>query len=453
MVRRNLGMLLLVFSVACLLAAIPALAESHVRIVRLSDVEGAIQIDRNLGQGFEKAFLNLPITEGMKLQAKEGRAEVEFEDGTAIRFAPGTSVDFSALSLRDDGTRVSTVTLRQGMAYVSFSGKRGDEFTIDFGRETIKLAEAAHFRIALNPAGAELAVFKGGVKVEGSLGTEQVSKGRTAHFDLANQDSVTLAKNIQEDPLDAWDKQQDQYHARYASNQSSGSPYAYGISDLNYYGGYYNVPGYGMMWQPYFVGAGWDPFMDGMWSAYPGFGYMWVSPYPWGWMPYRYGSWMLVPGYGWMWQPGRSWGSFNTLPVVANPPRTYIPPKPPASTGTAPVLVTHSSPASPVMTSSRNKLVIHNDSAGLGLPRGSVSNLSRLSNQARLQGSASTNLRTTTPMSTSRMSSMQGGVQGGASLSRPMGGGGQMGSAMSTSHSSAPSSVSHSGSAGSRNSR
>ena len=72
------------------------------------------------------------------------------------------------------------------------------------------------------------------------------------------------------------------------------------MSDMNYYGAYSNVPGFGMMWQPYFTGVGWNPFMDGAWSWYPGFGYMFASAYPWGWMPYRYGSWMSVPGMGWM---------------------------------------------------------------------------------------------------------------------------------------------------------
>jgi hypothetical protein len=57
----------------------PAFADSQVRIVRLSNVEGAVQVDRNTGQGLEKAFLNMPIVQGMKLATKEsGRAEVEF---------------------------------------------------------------------------------------------------------------------------------------------------------------------------------------------------------------------------------------------------------------------------------------------------------------------------------------------------------------------------------------
>src|SRR4029079_10802001 len=64
-------------------ASVPALAESHARIVRLSYVQGSVMIDRNTGDGFEKAFLNMPVTEGMALETKDGgRAEVEFEDGS-----------------------------------------------------------------------------------------------------------------------------------------------------------------------------------------------------------------------------------------------------------------------------------------------------------------------------------------------------------------------------------
>ena len=98
-----------------------------------------------------------------------------------------------------------------------------------------------------------------------------VEKKKTANFDAADNDKYTLAKNVEEAPLDSWDKEASSYHDQYAKNNSS--PYGYGVSDLNYYGAYSNVPGYGMMWQPYFTGVGWDPFMNGAWSFYPGSGY------------------------------------------------------------------------------------------------------------------------------------------------------------------------------------
>jgi hypothetical protein len=50
----------------CLLLSLPAFAESQARIVRLSDVQGSVQINKNTGSGFEHAFVNLPITQGVQ---------------------------------------------------------------------------------------------------------------------------------------------------------------------------------------------------------------------------------------------------------------------------------------------------------------------------------------------------------------------------------------------------
>ena len=98
---------------ACFLPAVPSFADSQVRIVRLSDVEATVQIDRNTGQGYEKAFLNSPITEGTKLRTdRDARAEVEFEDGSTLRITPGTVVEFPVLSLRDSGAKASTVNVK-----------------------------------------------------------------------------------------------------------------------------------------------------------------------------------------------------------------------------------------------------------------------------------------------------------------------------------------------------
>src|SRR5271166_3037995 len=91
-------------AMACALFALPALAESQARIVRLSDVQGTVQIDKNTGLGFENAFLNLPITQGTRLKTlQNGRAEVEFEDGSALRLAPNSTIEFSTLGLSDAG--------------------------------------------------------------------------------------------------------------------------------------------------------------------------------------------------------------------------------------------------------------------------------------------------------------------------------------------------------------
>src|SRR6266576_3124288 len=110
-----------VLSSLFLLTSLSAVAKSSVRIVRLSYVEGSVQIDRGTGK-YEKAFVNFPITEGVKLRAQsESRAEIEFEDGTTLRLVPDTTVQFPQLSLEDSGTKVSTVEILRGTAYINYA--------------------------------------------------------------------------------------------------------------------------------------------------------------------------------------------------------------------------------------------------------------------------------------------------------------------------------------------
>jgi FecR protein len=369
---------------ACALIAVPALADSQARIVRLSDVQGSVQIDKNTGLGFENAFLNLPITQGAQVRTHDrGRAEVEFEDGSTLRLTPNTTVEFSTLGLNDSGKRISVINLVDGMAYVNWLGKSGDEFSLNFSREKISLAHAAHFRVQTSTQVAKLAVFKGDVDVDGPAGKVTVEKKKTASFDAADDDKYTLAKNVEEGPLDSWDKEASSYHDQYARNNSS--PYGYGASDLNYYGAYSNVPGYGMMWQPYFTGVGWDPFMNGAWSWYPGYGYMFASAYPWGWMPYHYGNWMFVPGMGWMWQPG-GFTNWLTVPRFAGTvPANFHPLAPPAA-GTVRTVVVGRVGATSALPPGR--VVLNAGSAGMGIPRGSIENLHQLNHQVAKSGFA-----------------------------------------------------------------
>jgi len=363
---------------ASVLLNISAFAESRARIVRLSEVQGSVQMDRGTGDGFDKTFLNMPVVEGSRLKTGgDGRAEVEFEDGSALRLVPNSEVEFTKLSLGSDGQKLSTMQLAAGTAYVNYRGKRSDLFTLSFGHESVTVTEPAHFRIGVRPENATVAMIKGRLSVDGQAGQIEVEQKHEATFDLSS-DRYEVAKNYEEISYDEWDKEQSEYHDRYASrgNSLNSSPYAYGMSDLNYYGNYMSVPGYGMVWQPYFMDASWSPFQDGGWSYYSGYGYLWVSSYPWGWMPYRYGNWAFVPGYGWFWQPG-SWNSWNTLPRVVNPPQRVAVPVPPVR-GRGTVLVGRGLTVNPPVGVPR-RIVITPGSAGLGVPRGVVRNLDRAS--------------------------------------------------------------------------
>ena len=374
-----------------LLISLPAFSDSHVRIVRLSYIEGGVQIDRNTGQ-YEKAILNLPITEGTKLRTgSDGRAEVEFEDGSTIRLASNTTVQFPQLSLQESGTKVSAVELTRGTLYANSAGNK-NELALKFGRGKLELTRPARLRIDASDNRDAVAVFKGDVQVDGAAGKVEIKKNETADFDADSNSPATVAKKIDREPLDNWDKQQSEYHTVYANNSiNSLSPYPYGSCDLNYYGMFFSAPGYGMLWQPYLIGAGWDPFMDGAWAFTPGWGYGWISAYPWGWIPYHYGSWVFLPAYGWAWQPGGAWMPVYSQPVILKPPTGFKPPQAPiTSASTSNTIVTvNRRPVSAFAASSGSKILIRNDSAGLGVPRGQVTNLATISHSVQQKGAVS----------------------------------------------------------------
>lgn len=411
-----------------LLLSLPVFADSNVRIVRLSYIEGGVQIDRNTGQ-FEKAIVNLPITEGAKLRTDaNGRAEVELEDGSSVRLGPNTAVQFPQLSLRDSGVKSSVLDVQNGTAYVDFAGTKGNELTVKFGDQRIDLAQAVHFRIVSGQQGQAVAVFKGNIKVESPSGTVQVKKNQTASLD-ASANTLVVAKEIEPEPLDSWDKEQSQYQQRYASGSYGNySPYRYGTSDLAYYGSFFSAPGYGMLWQPYFIGAGWDPFMDGAWASTPGLGFGWVSAYPWGWVPYHYGTWVFLPGYGWAWQPGGTWTPWYSQPQLLRTPTGFRPPQPPSTIATkgTTILPVNRGPGSGLVSRSGNKIMIQNNSAGLGVPRGQVSNMGKVSRQVEQHGTVTQRVQ---PTPTSRTAPSMAGREPPRGMDSPRG----------SSHPSAPS--------------
>jgi hypothetical protein len=329
--RRVVSALSLLLVLAAGLVFAPAArADSQVRIVRLSLVDGPVQIDRATGQGFEKAIMNMPITQGIRISTPDSaRAEVEFEDGTTMRLAPSTDVALPQLGLRSSGARFTTVQVDHGTAYFNIRHKGEDDFRVAFGNRVITVDHNVHFRLDLAGGNPELAVFKGELDVQGPQERAKVKKNETLTLDSADPDRYDIAKNIAPDSYDSWDSERLDYASQYASSSyNARSPYYYGVSDLNYYGAWSSYPGYGTLWRPFGVGYGWDPFYNGAWAWYPGFGYTWVSSYPWGWTPYRYGSWVFLQNYGWCWRPG-GWNTWYTVPPVYNAPSFFHGPKPP----------------------------------------------------------------------------------------------------------------------------
>ena len=392
--------------------ATPSSGVSKVRIVRLSEVKGHVQLDRNIGRGFEPAMANLPIVEKSRLQTGDGVAEVEFEDNSTLRIAPDSIVEFPQLERLATGATASSVHLAQGMAYVTLvKSNGGNQFNLLFGDQTLALPSPSHIRLQLSGTEARLAVLDGSLHLDGSSGAMDVSKKKTVTFDLMQHQQPAVAKDILPEPYDEWDQTSTGYHARVANYSSfNGSPYSYGLNDMQYYGNFVDSGGcgMGMMWRPYFVSAGWDPFGNGAWAWYQGAGYSWVSPYPWGWTPYHSGSWGFCPGMGWGWQPGGSWYGLNNNvaglvryqgsgggsghgrpPAPINPPRVGEPTL--TAVSTRPLVRSE--------VASHDSFVFRNDSAGLGVPRDAFGKLDKFSQHTEAKGTASEHIYVSAPAS------------------------------------------------------
>lgn len=380
---------------------------SKVRIVRLSEVRGAVELDRNNGRGFEPAMANLPVVEKNRLKTAVGAAEVEFEDNSTLRLAPDSEIEFPELGRTAAGSTVSAVRVLKGMAYVSLvkAGKKAqpDEFDLLFGDQKVQLQPAAHIRLVLNDKEAKLAVLDGALHIDGPNGALDVQRKKTLEFPMTGSSEPSVTKNVAENPFDGWDKKATEYHARVASMTAfGGSPYSYGVNDVMYYGSFADVGGCGMMWRPYFASAAWDPYSNGAWAYYSGAGYSWVSPYPWGWTPYHYGSWNYCPGAGWGWQPGGNWmglnnGGYVAAAMVNNRVQTGSgvihrspPPSHPPTTGQATLLYVNQRPLIHSNADSPESFVFRRDSAGMGIPREGLGNLRSFSQHAIQRGSAST---------------------------------------------------------------
>jgi len=370
---------------------------SKVRIVRLSEVKGQVQLDRNNGRGYEPGIANLPLVENSKLKTGEGVAEVEFEDNSSLRVAPDSIVEFPQLERMANGGTASTVHLVQGMAYVSLVKSNANQFNLAFGDQNLALPAPSHVRLQLSGTEGRLAVLDGNLHITAASGAAlDVPKKKTVTFDLLEHQQPMVARDIAPEPYDSWDQTSVGYHSR-AANYSAfnGSPYSYGMNDMMYYGSFADGCGMGMMWRPYFASAAWDPYANGAWAWYQGAGYSWVSPYPWGWMPYHYGSWAFCPGMGWGWMPGGSWNGLNNIAMIPQTGTTAgggggmprpLPPHPPRVNEPT-MMAVNLRPLVKSEVNSREQFTFRNDSAGLGVPRDGFGKLNKVAEHVQQHGS------------------------------------------------------------------
>ncbi len=288
---------------------------ANVRVVRLSDVEGAVQVVLGNGTQFSSAVMNMPLTQGSRIETgQDGRAEIEFEDGSVARITPNSSLNLTQLGTSATGALDTTLKQPSGLVYYELRSDAQTSFTVAFDQRTVMPTINSTFRVDLGATPPDLAVIDGGVQVHGASNgyLAEVRQNQTIQFKPSNGSNYTIAQGIVPNGFDDWNDQRDQEAAKEAANQTparvqqgGGSIMEAGWGSLDSYGGWYPMPGYGNVWQPYGAGPGFDPYGYGAWADMGmGMGMSWISGYPWGWLPFHYGMWSYIGGFGWGWMPG-----------------------------------------------------------------------------------------------------------------------------------------------------
>jgi hypothetical protein len=305
-------------AVTILVAAQPMHADDTApaaRAVHLSYIDGQVSVSQGGQVIAEGATVNMPLFEGMQVSAaQDGRAEIQFEDGSVARLSPNTTITLSVLRGEGAGGDAEMV-LNGGLAYFEFQGgSQMGQFAVHFGDSSVTPSGNAVVRVRMDAPPGELAVLSGNANLSrGNGGLQLAMHGGESVILYANDISrYDLNESIDPDSWDAWNTDRDQAMATEGAASTGAAPSQSGPesgspawSDLDANGSWYDVPGQGYVWSPFAAsGAGWDPYGCGNWVWYPRFGYMYVPCDSWGFLPYSCGSWNFFNDFGWGWSPG-----------------------------------------------------------------------------------------------------------------------------------------------------
>src|SRR6266576_1110497 len=210
--RRLFPFLLLVLLAALFLSVPSASADSsHARIIRLSVVTGDVRFAaKTQGDpltdsraGWDAAQMNLPIRQGYVLATDNGRAEVEFENGTLAFLKENTVLEFYDLSLKDGGL-ITRLVLRQGSASFHVNPVSGDYFSVTGGDFTVEAGSRATFRLDNSHDGSTVEDIAGRVTVLHQDETTRLEKGQSLSMNGGEESSLAVGRVPGQDEFDRW---------------------------------------------------------------------------------------------------------------------------------------------------------------------------------------------------------------------------------------------------------
>jgi hypothetical protein len=272
------------------------------RVARLNFMDGSVSFQPGGENDWVTAVLNRPLVTGDNLWADENsRAEVHI-GSTALRLGAKTG-----MTLLDVSDRAAQIRLAQGSLIVKVRHVDDeDSYEIDTPNVAFTVMQPGDYRIDVDPDGnrTEVTAWRGRGEVTGGGSSYTVVANQYATFTGSDHLDYELGQIPAADGYDTWALDRDQVEdqsdsANYVSREMTG------YEDLDEYGDWSYVAGYGTCWRPRLLPAGWAPYRFGHWAWVGPWGWTWVEDEPWGFAPFHYGRWALASG-GWLWVPGPS---------------------------------------------------------------------------------------------------------------------------------------------------
>ena len=269
-------------------------------VARVSLVNGEVSVQRGDSGDWVAASINAPVVTNDRIStAPNSRAEVQFDGANMLRIGGDAEVSFTQLEYGRYQMAVAHGT-------VTFRVLRSSniDMEVDTPSISIRPSKQGAYRISVNDAGeSEITARSGEVELFSPRGSQWVRSGQALMArGSASDPEFQVVRAAAYDDWDRWNDGRDQTLTRSAGYQYVG-PGVYGVEDLDPYGSWVDVPGYGYSWRPLVV-ADWAPYRQGRWVWEDWYGWTWVSYEPWGWAPYHYGRWFYQPAFGWCWYPG-----------------------------------------------------------------------------------------------------------------------------------------------------
>jgi hypothetical protein len=277
-------------------------------VARISLIHGDVSTQRGDTGDWAATTVNAPLVRGDEVATGEkSRAEIQLDYANIVRLAARSQIKIADLTR----TRVQ-VQVAQGYAsYTLFKGSEAD-VEIDSPNVAVHPLRPGRYRVQVNSdAETDVIVREGEAEITTPQGSTRVKSGEMITVRGTDNPEYRVAGAPEKDDWDRWNIDRDNV-IKSAEGWRRTNRYYTGVNDLDAYGHWVYVPGYGSVWQPYGQSVEWAPYQTGRWVWEPYYGWTWVSYEPWGWAPYHYGRWFYYSG-NWCWWPGPVFVGYRPL--------------------------------------------------------------------------------------------------------------------------------------------